>query len=79
MMLVSTGYWQRQKPRICQAISGGHRTRKSRLRIFGPLWRVACMHLWLRVPDVDDADDEAPRDDEEGPEESKVGGGEESK
>ena len=23
------------------------------------------MHLWLRVPDVDDADDEAPRDDEE--------------
>ena len=38
------------------------------------------MHLWLRVPDVSDDDDgKAPRDDEEGPEESKVGGGEESK
>ena len=38
------------------------------------------MHLWLRVPDVPDDDDgKAPRDDEEGPEESKVGGGEESK
>ena len=39
------------------------------------------MHLWLRVPDVaeESEDDKAPRDDEEGPEESKVGGGEESK
>ena len=35
--------------------------------------------IWLRVPDVSDDDDKAPRDDEEGPEESKVGGGEESK
>ena len=41
------------------------------------------MHLWLRVPDVaeesETGDDKAPRDDEEGPEESKDGGGEESK
>ena len=37
------------------------------------------MHLWLRVPDVSDDDGKAPRDDEEGPEESKDGGGEESK
>ena len=37
------------------------------------------MHLWLRVPDVSDDDDKAPRDDEEGPEESKDGAGEESK
>ena len=29
---MSAGYWQRQKPRICQAISGGHRTRKSKGR-----------------------------------------------
>ena len=64
-MSVLTRYWHRQKPRICQAISGGHRTRKSRLRIFGPLWRVACMHLWLRVPDVDDADDGKAPDEEE--------------
>ena len=28
------------------------------------------MHLWLRVPDVSDDDDKAPRDDEEGPEEA---------
>ena len=37
------------------------------------------MHLWLRAPDVSDDNDKAPRDDEEGPEESKDGGGEESK
>ena len=39
------------------------------------------MHLWLRVPDVaeESGDDKAPRDDEEGPEESKDGAGEESK
>ena len=37
------------------------------------------MHLWLRVPDVSDDDGKALRDDEEGPEESKDGGGEESK
>ena len=37
------------------------------------------MHLWLRAPDVSDDDGKAPRDDEEGPEESKDGGGEESK
>ena len=37
------------------------------------------MHLWLRVPDVSDDGDKAPRDDEEGPEESKDGGGEGSK
>ena len=28
------GYWQRQKPRTCQAISGGHRTRNWRLRMY---------------------------------------------
>ena len=33
----------------------------------------------LRVPDVSDDDGKAPRDDEEGPEESKDGGGEGSK
>ena len=37
------------------------------------------MHLWLRAPDVSDDDGKAPRDDEEDPEESKDGGGEESK
>ena len=40
------------------------------------------MHLWLRAPDVAEESgdgDKAPRDDEEGPEESKDGGGEESK